>query len=330
MTRDADTPRNIRKNNVGETGIRVSSLGIGCASMGQSIGAGTDRETGDAEAAKMLRRILDSEVNYVDAARLYQGGDCERRLGVALGTLTAEERDSLVISTKGGREPTGQRGYDGDAIRRSVERSLELLGLGYIPIYYIHDPYEVHEVEAVLAPGGGVEVLEGLKAEGVIGAIGLGVRTHRYLRTAIESGRFDAIITPYDFGPIRDSAEDLIAEAASKGLGVMNASPYAAGLLAGIELQEAARRRKVDKADLVRAQSIGTWCRARHLNSGVLAMQFSLLNTALASTLVGPRSLDELEDNICHATSDVASEIMTEFKEFLGTLPPAAPGGEAE
>src|SRR5438128_12546844 len=88
-------------------------------------------------------------------------------------------------------------------------------------------------MEPVLASGGGIKALVRLKEEGVIGATGLGVRSHDFHRRAIADGRFDVILTYLDYTLLSQTAAPLIAEAAGVGLGVVIGAPLATGLLAG-------------------------------------------------------------------------------------------------
>ena len=196
------------------------------------------------------------------------------------------------------------------------------------------DDRRFDDLDAAFAPGGALETLESLKSQRLIGAIGLGVRTHRFLRRAIESDRFDVILTPYDYTLLRTSASPVIELASSRGVGVVNGSPYAAGLIAGliagIDPDEAARRRApLSAADLDRARQLWRWSSERHLDLGSLAMQYSLRNPSIAATLAGPRTAAEVEANVRHATTPIPDATWTELDDFLRALGPAAPGGEA-
>lgn len=177
--------------------------------------------------------------------------------------------------------------YDADSIRWSLEKSLARLFSDRLDIVYIHDPSEDPHVDQIFAEGGALEALEQLRQEGVLEAIGLGVRTHRFLRRAIASGRFDAILPSYDFHPLRDSVRPVIEEAREVGMGVVNGSPYNAGLLAGQDLEEALRKRGAAEGDVERARTLRAWCGERGVDSGELAMQYSLRNPSITCTLAG-------------------------------------------
>jgi D-threo-aldose 1-dehydrogenase len=184
-------------------------------------------------------------------------------------------------------------------------------------------------MDRILDHGGAVEALEHCRAQGIIGAIGLGVRSHHFLYRAIESGRFDVILTPYDYTPIRASARPLIERAAACGVGVVNGSPYNAGLLAGLDPDVAAERRKPSNMeDLERARTLWQWCQTRGVDAGALAMQYSLRNERISVTLAGPRTAKEVEANVRHATATLPPDVWDELERFQRILGPAPLGGE--
>jgi len=172
--------------------------------------------------------------------------------------------------------------------------------------------------------------LEELKAAGDIRGFGLGVRTHRLLLRAIDSGRIDVILPSYDYHSIRQSLNPILDAATGAGVAVVNGSPYQAGLLAGIDLAEAAKMRPPNDADLARARAIVAWCNQRGVDVGALAVQFSLREARVAATLVGPRTVGEVESGLRHATEPVPAGVWDELGDFLDVLTPAAAaGGEA-
>src|SRR5687768_6863770 len=313
---------------LGRAGFEVSVLGIG-GWLGRLEEPHFTRADRERAAIDAVRRSVELGVTYFDTSPAYgPNGEAERHLGLGLKALAPAERRKLRISTKTGTHPERRNRYDADSTRWTVDRSLATLFSERVDLLLIHDPRDDADLNAALAPGGALEALESLKAQGVIGAIGLGVRTHRFLRRAIESDRFDAILTPYDYTLLRTSATPVIEMAASRGVGVVNGSPYAAGLIAGIDPDEAARRRApLSAADLDRARRLWRWSRERDLDLGALAMQYSLRNASIAATLAGPRTADEVEANVRHATTPIPDATWTELDAFLRTLGPAAPGG---
>lgn len=315
------------RRRLGRTAYEVTVYGVGGWLGVLDDPHATPRQS-EAAAIEAVRRAVDLGVNYFDTSPAY--GPAERHLGLALRELTREERGRLRIATKAGTHPERAYRYDGDSIRWSVEQSLGVLATDRIDVLLVHDPRTDAEMDQVMAPGGALEALEGLKAQRVIGAIGIGVRTHRFLRRAIESGRFDVILTPYDYTLLRSTAAPVIELAAASDVGVINGSPYLAGLLAGPNPDVAAGRRPPESSrDLERARKLWRWCQERDLDLGALAMQFSIRNQHIGVTLAGPRTAAEVETNIGHATTAFPATVWDELGELLGSLGPTSPGGEA-
>ena len=230
-------------------------------------------------------------------------------------------------STKVGSHPERRLCYGADDVRWCYDNSREVLGP--IDIVFVHDPGSDADMETILGPGGAFEVLEGLRDAGEIRAIGLGNRNHRWQRQVIDSGRADIILPSYDYHPIRQSLGPLLDHAAAAGVVVVNGSPYQSGLLAGIDLDAAAASHR-QSADIERARQIYSWCAQRDVEVGALAVQFSMRDSRIGATLVGPRTVAEIEENIRHATAPLPDGIWDDFGQILtGLQPPPEPGGEA-
>jgi D-threo-aldose 1-dehydrogenase len=337
---DAPSTGGLPRRRLGRTGYELSIVSAGgflgmVYDPGQSRGgewgtAVVDPALREAAAAAAMRRGIELGINYFDTAPMYGRGDAERLLGVALNALSPAEREGLFISTKVGLNPAREHAYDADSVRRSLERSLGLLKRDRVSIVFVHDPLSDADMDQILGPGGAMEALEQFKAQGVVGAIGLGVRIHRFLRRAIESGRFDAILPSYDYTPIRNSAGPVFELAARHDVGVVSASAYMAGLLAGIDPDVAAAKRAAEKSvDLERARVLWRWAQARGVDLGAVAMQYQLRNPNITTALVGPRDVSEIEANVRHATTALPEGIWEELEEVMAGLGPAAPGGEA-
>lgn len=315
------------RRRLGRTGFEIAALGMGAGWIGELPGVA--EPAGDEQAIAAVRRAIDLGIDYFDTAPSYRGGRSERRLGLA---LRGGWRDRVRLATKAGTHPSRWGDYSAAAITWTVEQSLRVLGTDVIDVLLVHDP---QDMVPVLAPGGALEALERLKARGTICAIGLGVRHHGHLRLAAESGRFDVIQTPYDYNLLRITAAPLLALAAARDVGCINASPYQQGLLAGIEPDEANARRvatgasSTHAADLERARAIWRWAQAQGADLRAMAVQFCLREPRLATTLLGPRTATEVEEAVAAARTPVPAAQWTALEALLPTLPPAAPGGEA-
>lgn len=319
------------RRRAGRLGWDVAAVGLGAAWLGHLPDA--DPCTQDATAVAAVHRAIELGMEYLDTSPLY--GESERRVGLALSQAHPEGgtwRERVRLVTKAGTHPSCRGDYSAAAIRWTVENSLKLLQTDYLDAVLIHDPTSM---EPVLAPGGGAEALCALKAEGVIGGVGIGVAGHALLRAAIEDGRFDLIQTTYDYSLVRTTAADLIVpRAAERDLALINASPYHAGLLAAgseaaMDELEAKRGWRSKPEDVERARQLYRWAAARGVDLTALAMQFSLREPRFAVTLVGPRTAAEVENNVAAARAALPEAIWAELAELLPTLPPPAPGGEA-
>src|SRR4051794_12131601 len=154
---------------LGVTGLSVSPLCVGCAALGdmpETFEYSVSRE----RAFETLRAVFESPINFLDTAASYGNGESERRIGEVLREIGGLP-EGYVLSTKADRDlETGE--FSGEQMRRSVERSFKLLGLDTLQLVYLHDP-EHETYEHMMAPGGPVEVLLGLREEGVIQHIGV-------------------------------------------------------------------------------------------------------------------------------------------------------------
>ena len=314
---------------LGRTGFEVSLLGIGGRLGALSDDPGPPNETEEREAIAAMRRAVDLGVNYFDTAPCYGYGTSEGYLGSALQALTSDEREGLVLSTKVGSHLERLNEYDADTIKWSFEQSLEKISVDYIHIVYVHDPTEEEHIDLILSDRGAVAALEELKEQGVIGAIGMGVGIHRFLRRFIDSGRADVVLVPYDFNPIRDSGRELISHAEAAGVGVVNASPYMAGLLAATEVDRVIKAEKFPAATKKRAELIYNWCLERELDPGVVAVQFAARHSGVGNVLIGARTATEVSENVRRTTTEVPPEVWVEFEAFRSALEPPASGGEA-
>ena len=322
------TSQTLPRRQLGRTGVTVTALGTG-GYLGELPDPNAPESAREAAAIEAVRRAVDLGIGYFDTSPAYgKNGTAERYLGLGLGELSDHGREAITVSTKVGTHPQRRQQYDADSVRWSFDRSTEILGR--IDIVYVHDPTADEHMDQILGPGGAFQALEELRDAGVIRALGLGVRKHRFLRRAIHTGRCDVILPSYDYHPLRTSAGPIFRLASEHGVGVANGSPYDAGLLAGIDLDEAASRRGPAGPDLERARQLWVWCQERSIDLGVLAVQHNLRNSNIDSVLVGPRPAEEVEENVRHATTDLPDDIWPELEEFTGVLrPSASPGGES-
>lgn len=296
-------------------GPTVSVLGLG----GAGFGGGTYGVVSDEEAVATIRAAVAGGITYIDTSPLY--GESERRLGLALQGLS---RARLVLSTKTGTHPRWRGDYSAEATYRSVENSLRLIGTDYLDLLLVHDPPDLTQA---LGAAGAVAALEDLKRQGVIGAIGLGVRDHALHQRAIRSGRIDAVLTYLDYTLIRTTAATTILPLAeAHHVGVINGSPLAMGLLSGVAPEVYAREVLTWASDdhlrdVAVAQRLWLWARERGVDLLSVALQFSLRERRLATTIVGAKTAAEIVRNIEAATVAVAPQLWADLERLREVHP---------
>ncbi|HEV8043697.1 MAG TPA: aldo/keto reductase, partial [Rubrobacter sp.] len=207
---------------LGKTGLSVSPLCIGCAPLGdmpETFEYGVDED----RAFRTLEAVFESPINFLDTAASYGDGESERRIGEVLkkkGGLP----EGVVLATKADRDlQTGE--FSGDQMRRSVERSLGLLGLDRLQLVYLHDP-EHESFERMTEPGGPVEVLRDLRDEGVVEHLGVAGGPIDLMIRYVQTDLFEAAITHNRYTLLDRSAEPLLDVAAERGVALLNAAPY--------------------------------------------------------------------------------------------------------
>jgi D-threo-aldose 1-dehydrogenase len=319
----------IPRRRLGRSGFDVSSLGLGTGSLGIDPVAHGDDAHEDRIAVDVLRRAIELGISYIDTSPAYRAGASDRRVGLALrGGL----RDRVVLASKVGTHPLRVGDFSADATNWTVEENRRVLDTDVLDVVLLHD---VPNLDDAIAPGRALDTLETLKQRGIVGAIGLGVQNHSFMRVAIESGRFDVIQSPYDYNLLRTTAQPIMDAAAASGLGFINASPFNQGLLAGVDPDQIVRIRaqtqmwEARSADVSRARVLWQWATTTGANLRGLALQFSLREPRIATTLIGPRNVRELDEDISAALDRLPSEHWRLLRALLPNLPAAAPGGEA-
>src|SRR5262249_36746807 len=181
----------LKRRPLGMTGLRVSPLCVGCAPLGhmpETFAYGVAEE----RALATIRAALDAPLPFLDTAASYGDGESERRVGLVLrerGGLP----DAVVLATKADRDlHTGE--FTGDQMRRSVERSLRLLGVERLQLCYLHDPEHI-TFEVAMAPGGPVDALRKLHEEGVIQHLGVAGGPIELMTRFVETDLFAAAIS---------------------------------------------------------------------------------------------------------------------------------------
>ena len=291
---------------LGNTGLSVSPLCIGCAPLGdmpETFEYGVDEE----RALRTLEAVFESPVNFLDTAASYGDGESERRIGEVLkrrGGLP----EGVVLATKADRDlQTGE--FSGDQMRRSVERSLKLLGLDRLQIVYLHDP-EHESFEHIMAPGGPVEVLFELRDEGIVKHLGVAGGPIELMIRYVETSLFEAAITHNRYTLLDRSAEPLLDVAAERGVALSNAAPYGSGILAkGPDIYARYEYQEAPEEMIEKVRRMQEACRELGVPLAAAALQFSMRDSRIVSTVVGMSRPERVGQTLELAAQPIPDEL---------------------
>jgi D-threo-aldose 1-dehydrogenase len=260
-----------------------------------------------------LRAVFGSPLNFLDTAASYGDGESERRIGEALREIGGLP-EGCVLATKADRDPkTGD--FSGDQLRRSVERSLRLLGLDRLQLVHLHDPEYLEEpgrepFEYMMAPGGPVETLANLKEEGVIEHLGIAGGPVDLLIQFVETGVFEAVVTHNRYTLVNRTAEPLLDAATQRDVAALNAAPYGSGILAkGPDAYARYEYREAPQEMVERVRKMESACRELGVPLAAAALQFSLRDPRVVSTIVGISRPERVEQTIELATHPIPDEL---------------------
>lgn len=269
----------------GRTGLSVTGVCIGTSPLASVPGL-YGYEVDPARAEATLDAVLDGPFTFIDTSNNYGAGSAERRIGAVLRRRGGVP-EGFVLATKVDADPvTGD--FSGERVRRSAEESLERLGVDSVPVMYLHDPEFHLTFEEAMAPGGAVEALAALRDEGVVGHIGVAGGRLDLLHRLVATDAFEAVISHNRWTLVNRSAEALLDDAVERGIAFVNGAPYGGGMLArGPDVQP--RYAYVETPEEVRdsVRAMQRACQARGVPLAAAALQFSLREPRVTSTIVG-------------------------------------------
>ena len=312
MTENGDG-RSLRNRPLGSTSLLVSPLCFGCAPLGdmpETFGFSVAKE----RAHETLQAAFGSPVNFLDTAASYGDGEAEKRIGEVMRELGGVP-SGYVIATKADRDlSTGD--FSGEQMRRSVERSLRLLGMDKLPLVYLHDP-EHASYEDIMAPGGAVEILVGLKEEGVIEHLGVAGGPVDLMIRYVETGIFEAVITHNRYTLINRTAEPLLERAAQLSVPALNAAPYGGILAKGPDAYARYAYQEAPDELVETVRKTSKVCREHGVPLAAAALQFSIKDPRVVSTMVGLSRPERVEQALELAAHPVPDELWPRLEALV-------------
>lgn len=304
------------RRTISRTGLSVTRLGFGAASIG-----GLFEAVSDEDAVATVSRAWDLGIRMFDVAPLYGYGAAERRLGAA---LSGRPRDGYVLSTKVGRLVRPADGippdadvdhqalagredayyvrtepvrlvfdYSADGVRRSIEESLERLRLDRIDIALIHDPDD-HWQQAI---DGAWPALARMREEGTIRAVGVGMNQSAMLARFAREGEFDVFLVAGRYTLLdQDALTELLPRCVERGIAVLVGGVMNSGVLADPRPGSHFDYKPAPRAVVERARRISDVCDRHGVPLRAAAIQFPLAHPAVVSLIAGVRRIGHLEE----------------------------------
>ncbi|MGD0461205.1 MAG: aldo/keto reductase [Tepidisphaeraceae bacterium] len=290
---------------LGHTGLKVSTLSFGASSLG-----GVFREVDEAQSIRAVHISVERGINFIDVSPFYGLTQAETVLGKALKTIG---REKYILATKVGRYGQEMKDFDFSASRvtASVEESLKRMGVEHVDLIQAHD-IEFGSLEEVI--GETIPALRKLQKAGKVRFVGVTGLPLAALRTVVEATPIDAILSYCHFELNDTALADMIPVFTKHRVGIINASPLGMGLLsnrgapvwhpAPEEVKEMCARAAVH-------------CRVRGASVEKLAVQYSLTNPDIATTLVGSANPKNMERNIAWAEEPIDQALLAEVLAIL-------------
>lgn len=324
----------MKKNRVGNTALFVSDIGFGGASIGNLY-----QECSEEDARSTVTTALHSGINFFDTAPEYGRGLGERRLG---DTLRLLPRNDYIVSTKVGDflyarhdllpEETKwfvkplpfhlKFDYSYDGVMRSFEDSLQRLGLNKIDMILVHDLDPVvhdantfeHHFKSYIE--GGYKALDQLRSQGVINAIGLGVKKWEVCADAMQYGNYDCFMLQGNYTLLEQPAfEEFMPRCEKEHISILLAGPFASGILAtGTKKGGYFHHQKANEVILAKVKKIEDICERYSVSLQAAAIQFPLKHPVIASVVIGTASPLSIERNIGYANEQIPSAFWDALK----------------
>ena len=295
---------------LGRTGLKLSKIGYGASSLGAVF-----HDFDKARGLESVFTAIDQGINFIDVSPYYGHYKAETVLGEALRQIP---RDKFILSTKVGRY--GENGvnswdYSAERVSRSVYESMERLGIDYIDLINVHD-IEFADLRQIVSET--IPALVELRDEGVVGHVGITDLQLENLKWVIENspeGSVESVLNFCHYCLNDDKLVDFLDFFESRGIGVISASPFSMGLLTE---RGAPEWHPAPKPLMDACRKAAEHCKAKGYPIEKLAMQYSLSNDRISSTLFSTTRPENLLKNLQYISEPIDSQLLAEVQEIIG------------
>ena len=300
----------MKKNKIKDTGLEVTELSFGTSSLG-SMPDTYGYEVSEDKAQKTLNRFFQGPVNMLDTSRNYAMGESEKRIGKAIKENGGWPK-GFLLSTKLDRN-MDTLVLDKNRARESLEESLKTLNVDSVDILFLHDPEYAKDIADITKKDGAMDELFKIKNEGLAKAVGVAMGKVDIMFPLLKDWDFDVIINHNRYTLINREANEMYDYASSKNIAIFNAAPYAGGVLAkGPDNFKKVTYQDATEEKLAPAREFEKVCKKHNVELGAAALQFSLRDNRITSTICGVTSVESIEKNLAWANAEISGEFWDE------------------
>ncbi|WP_240340426.1 aldo/keto reductase [Nocardioides sp. SYSU D00038] len=269
-------------------------------------------EVSEQRGIDVASAVMASPILVLDTANGYSGGNSENRIGEAIrrmGGLPGEHWISTKVSAENGD-------YSGARVERSVEESLDRLGLDKLPLIFLHDP-EFSLDQDLEGPGGAIETLLTLRDSGVVEHLGVAGGNPLAMRHFLEIGVFEVLLTHNRWTLVDRSADDLISYADMRGIGVMNAAYLGGGFLTSPQRSTNYGYSPANQEVLRAGKALDQLCSRWGTDLATAALQFSMRDPRIHTSVVGISRPERVRNLLDAVGVDLPRDFWSEVEDLL-------------
>jgi L-galactose dehydrogenase len=297
----------MQKRLLGKTGLELPILSFGASSLGAEF-----RSVKVEEALESVRVALDCGLNFIDTSPFYGRGMSEVLLGIALKGVP---RDSYTLCTKLGRYDLQHFDFSAKRVAESVDVSLHRLGTDHLDIVLCHD-IEFVPMQQIVDET--IPALRKAQAAGKVKYIGFSGYPMKIFKFILDQTDVDCALS-YNQYTLQNTrfADEIVPYLKSKGVGVMNAGPFSARLLTNAPLPAWLKEPEAVKAA---ARAAAALCESRGVDIAKLALQFSLANPDITTTVSGSANPNNIRNWAKWAAEPLDTQLLAEVQAIFAPV----------
>ncbi len=297
----------MKTRELGKTGLQLPIVGFGASSLGQEF-----RQVKLDEALKSVHVALDLGMNLIDTSPFYGRGMSEVMLGIALRDVP---RESYTLCTKLGRYDLEHFDFSAKRVAESIDVSLHRLGTDHLDIILCHDVEFVPMQQIVDET---IPALRKIRDQGKVRFIGFSGYPQKIFKFIIDQISVDCVLS-YNQYTLQNTrfADEAVPYLKERGVGIMNAGPFSARLLTNAPLPVWLKEPEEVKAA---ARAAAALCESRGVDIAKLALQFSVANPDMATTIAGSANPDNIRKWAQWAVEPMDEELLAEVQTIFALV----------